>query len=336
MMQVEVAEQTQSFLKASKQQKSGRGLSGWGLAAAKLLLRNPGSVKKLMVLDPGEPRYVRPPREYELPTYREGMKCCKSNEKYLRPTRWCDPCEPLVIAMANELGAYEKTDREYAEAALDFIDNNLALELCPFNSVGVTLKRGTGSCWHLINVFIALCRAAEIKARGKVFKQVMTEEEQNVLLSSDPLFWKIYSAVTVFSQGEACVDGVWLDADVAASPETHAARSMPITKLGEGYIGTQRGVDPSQVWHAESVPPFVVRGMTMLKWFAPAARERMNVTFQQQHALGRRIIEEAGGLEAYDRKARRREELLSAEEIVEKITRFTEEAKRKQFLVFEK
>jgi Transglutaminase-like superfamily len=335
MKSVEVTEQTQSFLNVSKRQKSG-GLSGWGLAAAKLLLRNPRFIKKLLVLDPDEPRYVRPPREYELPTYRQGTKYCKSDEKYLRPTPWCNPRERLVIALANELGAYEKTDREFAEAALNFIDNNLTLELCPFDSVGVTLKRGTGSCWHLINVFIALCRAAGIKARGKVFEQVMTEEEQNVLMGSDPVFWEIYSAITVFSQGEVFVDGVWLDADVAASPETHAARGMPITKLGEGHMGTQRGVDPSQVWHTESVPPFVVRGMTMLKWFAPAARERMNVTFQQQNALGRRIIEEAGGIEAYDRKVRRREKLLSGEEIVEEITRFAEEAKRKQFLVFEK
>jgi hypothetical protein len=35
------------------------------------------------------------------------MKRCTSNEKYLRPTRWCNPREPIIVAMAHELGAYE-------------------------------------------------------------------------------------------------------------------------------------------------------------------------------------------------------------------------------------
>lgn len=46
----------------------------WGLTVAKLALRNPGAFKKLMVMGPDEPRYSRPPRAYELPEYREGMK----------------------------------------------------------------------------------------------------------------------------------------------------------------------------------------------------------------------------------------------------------------------
>ncbi len=303
--------------------------------ATKMLLKDPAALKRFWVMDPNEEHYVRPRRPYELPVFHDGMRHCISDEEYLRPTLYCNPREPLVIAMANELGAYEKKDREFAEAALDFIGNNLTLEVYPFDDVGATLERGTGSCWHLINVFMALCRAAGIKARGKVFKQVLTEEEQNAFLSSDPFFAKIYLAVSVFSQGEACVDGVWMDADVAASTGMHAARGMPITTLGEGQIGTQRLADPSQVWHVESVPPFVVRSMKVVKWLAPAMRERMNVMFQQQNALGRKIIEEAGGVKAYDREARRREELLSAEKITEKITRLTKDAEGKQELVFE-
>jgi Transglutaminase-like superfamily len=299
----------------------------------KALLKDPAALKRFWIIGPSEERYVRPRREYELPEYRDGMRYCTSNEKYLRPTRYCNPRDPLVIALANKLGAYEKTDREFAEAALDFINRNLTLEICRFDDVSMTLKRGTGSCWHLINVFIALCRAAGIKARGKVFKQVMTEEEENVLLSSDPLFGKIYLAVNVFSQGEACIDGKWLDADVAASPEMHAARGMPITKLGEGRIGTQRLADPSEVRHFESAPPFIATSMTILTWFAPAMGERMNVLVQTQNALGRKIIEESGGIEAYDLNARK--ELLSAEGIAEEIWKLTQKAEQEHVLVFD-
>ena len=90
---------------------------GWGLTVAKLLLTNPAALKKLMVMGPDEERYVRPPREYELPPFRESMRYCTSNEKYLRLTRWCNPREPEVIVLANELGAYELSDYEFADAA---------------------------------------------------------------------------------------------------------------------------------------------------------------------------------------------------------------------------
>lgn len=277
----------------------------------RMLLKDPGALIRWRVMGPDEERYVRPPRRYKLPAFRSGMQFCTSDEKYLRPTQHCNPREPLVIAMANELGAYQKTDYEFAAAALDFIDYNLTFEVCPFNDVGATLERGTGSCWHLINVFIALCRAAGIKARGKVFKQVIPEEDQDFYLKLDPLFGKIYLATNIFSQGEAYIDGVWMDADLAFSPELHAARGLPITKLGEGLIGTQRFADQSQVWHLESVPAFVVRGMTMLKWVAPALMERMNVFIQRQNALGREIIEDAGGIEAYNQRAREKWGLAS-------------------------
>jgi hypothetical protein len=82
-----------------------------------------------MVMGPDEPRYVRPPRKYEFPEYREGMPHCTSNEKHLRPTRWCNPREPEVIAMANELGAYELSDYEFAEASYWWAETNLLAEV---------------------------------------------------------------------------------------------------------------------------------------------------------------------------------------------------------------
>jgi hydroxymethylglutaryl-CoA reductase len=61
--------------------------------------------------------------------------------------------------------------------------------------------------------------------------------------------------------------------------------------------------------------------------------ERSNVI----HAApwGKKIIEEAGGIEAYDRATRMTRELLSGAQITEKITRLAEDAERKQVLVFE-
>lgn len=314
-------------------------LSGRELAVlvAKTVLKNPATIVRFWVMSPGEERYVRPPRRYELPAYHDGMRHCTSDEKYLRPTLYCNPREPLVIAMANDLGAYEKPDYEFAEAANEFITHNMTLSVRPFADVGTTLKRGTGSCYNMMSVFVALCRAAGIKAGYRYVKRrVIPEDRQEAMLSLDPFYGEIYRAMAdVSGQSEACIDGVWMGVDLLASPEMQAVRGLPIKKLGEGLMASGTVNDPSQEWHSESMPPFSARGNMMLRWLAPAMYERINVSILRQYALGKKIIEEAGGSEAYDLNARRRKEPFSAEKIAEEITRLTQDAERKQVLEFE-
>ncbi|RLF52508.1 MAG: hypothetical protein DRN11_01020 [Thermoplasmata archaeon] len=55
--------------------------------------------------DENPPTYGKP--SYEIPEYEPGMKYCKSNEKYLRPTHLCNPHAKEIIALANKLGAYQ-------------------------------------------------------------------------------------------------------------------------------------------------------------------------------------------------------------------------------------
>ena len=202
---------------------------------------------------------------------------------------------------------------EFAEAANKFITHNMTLAVCPFTDVGTTLKRGTGSCYNLMSVFVALCRAAGIKARYRgVKRQVIPEERQDAMLSLDPFYGEIYRAMAdVFGLGEACIDGVWMGADLFASPEIQAVRGLPIKKLGEGLMASETIADPSQKWHSESMPRFAARGMTMLRWLAPAMCQRMNVGILRQYALGRKIIKEAGGIEAYNQRAREKWGLTS-------------------------
>ncbi|MGZ4910923.1 MAG: hypothetical protein ACXVI1_09515 [Halobacteriota archaeon] len=90
---------------------------GTGRTFGRMLLESPAALRKFRVIGPNEERYVRPPREYEIPPFRKSMKWCTSKEKYLRPTRWCNPSEPEIVAMANELGAYKLSDYEFADAA---------------------------------------------------------------------------------------------------------------------------------------------------------------------------------------------------------------------------
>ena len=43
-------------------------------ALLKMLRKNPGAIRKVRVMGPDEERYVRPPREYEIPPFHEGMQ----------------------------------------------------------------------------------------------------------------------------------------------------------------------------------------------------------------------------------------------------------------------
>ena len=332
----EMTEQGQTSLEVPKQSKL-----AWGLTVARLLLRNPGAFKKLMVMDPDEPRYVRPPREYELPAYCQGMKYCKSNEKYLRPTRWCNPREPLVVALANELGAYELPDWEFADAAFWWTRTRIESELLPIDSVSATLKRGTGTCLHVTSLWLALCRAAGIKARYKEFKTMLNDvaidlkatDIMGLTETEQAMIPDVLNMGLPKIQGEAYIDGKWVVADVGVRPELYAQSGTPILKLGEDAMGLAWTLIPGTIKHFESFPLMVGLMMRLGCWLAPVAMERSNAI----HAapLGKKIIEEAGGIEAYDREARRRRELLSGEEMTKEIMRLTKDAEHKQVLVFE-
>jgi hypothetical protein len=287
------------------------------LSFAKILLKNPSALRTFRVMGPDEERYVRPPREYEIPPFRDDMRYRTSNEQYLRPTRWCNPREPEVIAMANELGAYKLSDSEFAEAAYWFVKTKMAVEMLPLNSVSATLKRGTGTCYHLISVFIALCRAAGIKARYKTFRMKLPDEIMNLEMSEqEAMMEPMFNSGTPEGEGEAYIDGTWVVAHVAMRPELLAVGGLPITRLGEDAIGLTFKLIPGTIKRFESLSLKLGIGMKATMWLAPAAMERATLGVQARLPQGRQVIEEAGGIEAYDQKVRRKRELFSPEDLL--------------------
>jgi len=282
---------------------------GGAISLSKTLLLNLRDLKKVRNMGAGEEKYVRPPRRYELPEYREGMKYCKSNEKYLRPTLYCNPRAPEVIALANELGAYEKSDYEFAESAFEFVKRNMTLEILPMDGVENTIRRGTGTCFHQISVFIALCRAAGIKARYKMFAMNMIKAWYDTTIKVDPLVKKWYDSMGYFmieGEGEAYVDGKWVVAHVGPTSERQAASGVPITKFGEDSLGNWFFALPGTIMHMESIPYGLGGATRLLKKIAPGSMERVNASILRQIEAGKKLIEEAGGEEAYDAKVRKK------------------------------
>jgi len=291
-----------------------------GLTLTRLIVSHPTTFMKYRTMRPDEQRYVRPPRQYELPEYHSDMKYSTSKEPYLRPTRWCDPREPEVIAMANELGAYELADRDFAEAAFWFVKENIDFEMCPFDGVGATLRRGTGTCYHNISLFIALCRAAGIKGRYKLFainydrasrgieeekKRRGIEEPSGIDVVWDGLYNSLGYLMSE-AEAEVYLDSTWVVAHPVLTPQLQAATGIPITQLGEDSIGLFFDVVPGTIQRSESIPLGLASGMRLLFTVMPGSPERVSVSQMNAGVYGHHVIEQAGGREAYDQRARER------------------------------
>jgi len=287
---------------------------------AKILATRAGALKNVNQALPREEQYVRPPRRYLLPEYRPGMDCCAVDEKYLRPTLFCDPHAPEVVALAHQLGAFSKSDYEFARAAHEFVKRNILLEIMPLDGVASTLRRGTGTCLQINSVFVALCRAAGIKARYKIFSARQSAAMYNDIYDAMVRQW--YDALGFFSieaDVEVYVDGTWMLANVGPTPARQAAMGSPITTLGEGSIGNWFEAVPGTVWRSESLPLGIGLLSRLLLFLAPGSVNKLNVNIIRQREKGEVIIAQAGGEERYDARIRAQRSKLPRMELAKEI-----------------
>lgn len=235
------------------------------------------------------------------------MKTTSSNERYLRPVPYCNCRAPEVVALAHELGAYQKSDLEFARAAFQFAKEMTTLEIRPIQEVEETLRLGTGTCFELIGLFIALCRAAGIPARYKIFSTNMIQSWRESTIDADPLLQKWYDSLDNFlfeGEGEAYIDGQWMVAHVGPTAERQAAGGIPITEFGEDSLGVWFTAKPGTIMHLEALPWGITFGSRLLHRISPASMERVNISVLKQIEAGKKIIAEAGSVQAYDAAAR--------------------------------
>jgi hypothetical protein len=287
-----------------------------------VILLNLGTFRK-MKNQQNAPIYHRPVPGYTIPTYTSDMKSNISEEKYLRPTLFCDCQAPEIIAMAHALGAYQKSDRQFAEAAFEFAKREVILEFTPLDDAVPTLKRGTGTCLHKISLFIALCRAAGIPARYKFFSLTMLDTWMAPALEHAPLMRKWYDAMGFFlmhGEGEVFIDGKWITADVGAEPPRQASSWMPVTKLGEDSIGLWLFPIPGTTFWRESIPLGLgIPSRILMKKLVPGQVAGINIGILEQIESGKKRIEELGGEAAYDVEARkRRQQTVVKSELLKK------------------
>ncbi len=237
-----------------------------------------------------------PELPYEIPEYREGMPYNKSNERYLRPTHLCESNAPEIIALANKLGAFKKSDREYAEAVFEFVKNNIKLSFVGFDGAVATLKRGSGTCLHQLSLFAALCRAGGLSARYRLYSLALVESMYNSTVAVSPVVKDWYDAFGAFmlhGTAEVLIDGEWVVADPTFTPEYEIAMGVPLAKLGD---------DPTGMWN------YPVEGTMMLleglpygagavwnflvNWVGRGEVLKINMSLEEGRKEGRKMLEE--------------------------------------------
>jgi len=265
-------------------------------ALSKVLIKNFGKLKKNRM------------EKVELPKYKPGMKFIKSDEKYLRPTLYCNPYKKEIIALANYLGAFEKKPYEYARDAFEFVKRNIILQILPLDGVVATLKRGYGTCLHKISLFIALCRVAGLKARYKLYALTMIQQWYETFVQPDPLMQEWYNAMGYFmlhGEGEVLINDKWIVADVGPTPERQASAGIPITKFGEDSIGIWFKALPGSIMRVESLPIGLgIASKILMEKIAPSSVKKINNSILKQYEKGKKILEEIGEKE-YDKKVRK-------------------------------
>jgi hypothetical protein len=253
-----------------------------------------------------EKRYVRPPRLFTIPEYQPGMKYCNLNQKYLRPTLYCNSHVPEIIALACHLGAYRKSDWEFAESAFEFVKRNIRIELISLDGVENTLRRGTGTCLHRVALLVALCRAAGIKTRYRLYSLTSMDTLNETI--GDNLLDRQWNdrleSLMLHGEAEALIDEKWVVGSIGLTAERQASLNLPITRFGEASLGVWYSADPASIVQIESIP-VGLNGLAKIVFrMVPAAIDKANANLLEQCNRGRVILEKKGE-QAYDDEARR-------------------------------
>ena len=185
----------------------------------------------------------RPPLPYDIPAPEGALPHGSVNKQYLRPTHFCEADDPRIVALAHDLGAFKLSDRDYSEAVFSFVKHNIKLEFVGLDGAVATLQRGSGTCLHQLSLFAALCRAAGLPARYRLYSLALVESMYDSMIGASSVLKDWYDAFGAFmlhGTAEVLIDGAWVTADPTFTPEYEVAMGVPLAKLGD---------DPTGMWN---------------------------------------------------------------------------------------
>ena len=270
-------------------------------------LRYPRLVLNANKACPDGPFTLKPKKlPYEIPEFKKEMKYCKSTERFLRPTHLCNPLDKDIIAIANKLGAFKKSDWDYAQSVFDFVNENIRIDFSAIKSDIETLHAGHGTCVDKMSLFIALCRCAGIQSRYILYSPQIIQEGYDIYVSADPLIKKWYDSIGFFAihgSSEVKIDGKWIPSDVSVDPISTVGLGVPIIHFGEVIEDKYLKVIGNTM-RIEGLPyGLKFLGSLPFRVFAGAGRA-INSTISLALDKGREILKEMS-IEEYDKKIRK-------------------------------
>lgn len=242
-----------------------------------------------------------------------------SDEKYLRPTRFCE-CDSLEIrAIAKKLGAYEKEPLEYAKSIFYFVKNQKYLVFKPMVGALGVLKSKGGVCLDQMHLLIALARAGGIKARYRLYALAPTQEMFDIMIKEDPIIRETYEMLGFLDSLHGCaelyIDGEWFQLDPTFSDELEAGMGIPIVEFGEEPAWRVRIPERDIVF--EGFPIFFRNLLVSMALILRDTADKVNKKLDEARERGRKILEEIGKEEYNKRKRQFKAKLPSIEEVKE-------------------
>ena len=270
-------------------------------------LRYPRLVLNANRACPDGPFTLKPKKlPYEIPKFKKEMKYCKSTERFLRPTHLCNPHDRDIIAMANKLGAFIKSDWDYAKGVFDFVNENIRIDFSAIKSDTETLHAGHGTCVDKMSLFIALCRCAGIPSRYILYSPQIVQEGYDIYISADPLIKKWYDSIGFFAihgSSEVKIDGKWIPSEVSVDPISTVGVGVPIIHFGENIENKYLKVIGNTM-RIEGLPyGLKFLGSLPFRVFSGAGRA-INFNLSLTLDKGREILKEMS-FEEYDKKIRK-------------------------------
>jgi hypothetical protein len=244
---------------------------------------------------------------YHIPPYRPEMAHTVSDRVYLRPIRGIESQAPEIIAMANHLGAYQKSDWDYAFAVFEFVKHDVYITFeAPFRGALGALKFGEGTCLDKTQLFIALCRAASIPGRIRWSQEVLAQSMFETGLENQ-IVQEWYDQMGYFlahAMAEAYIDSKWVPADFSTDYRLEAKLGLPIAHLGDEPEGTWNWPVPGTLIHCEAFPAFFAFILKLVFKMSGSMLRVYQGLMEEVIEAGKKVIDESGGIEAYDRRVR--------------------------------
>ena len=249
------------------------------------------------------------PLPYPLPEYKNDMPYCHSQEQYLRPTHLCNSHDPLIIALANQLGAFQKDNRTFVTNVFNFVKENIKVSFVGLDREIDTLYRGTGTCLHQLSLFAATCRAGGIKTRYKLYSLCLVEPLYQNMVGASPIMKGWYDALGAFmlhGTAEVYLNNEWVTADPTWIPAYEAAMGLPLAQLGDDPVGIWNYPLEGTKMLLEGLPLGVGLAWNFLVNFLGfGERVKVDMSLEKARKPGAQILSELGR-DNYDKQTRKK------------------------------